>query len=354
MLTQTKPVDPSATAARDAYYDEISGQGLAPLWVRLKGLVTREPQPKMQPFGWRYANIRPVLMQSAELLSTEEAERRVLILENPGFKGQSKMTGSLFAGLQLLMPGERARSHRHVASALRFILEGASAYTAVDGERTVMHPGDFVLTPSWAWHDHGNDGDVPVIWLDGLDIAVVNLFDASFAEEYHEPEFPLKRAAGESEWRYSGTMAPENDKITAPYSPLLNYRYERSREALAALAKGGEPDATHGFKLRYINPQTGGAPMPTISAAMQLLPKGFKTAEYRATDATVFVGVEGRGQTRIGDFTFDWGPKDIFAVPSWVPVSHHAADEAVLFSYSDRAAQERLGIWREKRDRQNS
>jgi len=128
--------------------------------------------------------------ESGSLLSTEEAERRVLILENPGLKGQSKMTNSLFAGLQLLLPGERARSHRHVASAMRFIIEGACAYTAVDGERTMMHPGDFVLTPNWTWHDHGNDGVEPVVWLDGLDMHMVNLFDASFSRNITSLNIP--------------------------------------------------------------------------------------------------------------------------------------------------------------------
>lgn len=354
MPTPAKPADPDTAKQREAFYDEVAGQNLAPLWLRLKGMVTPEPRPQLQPFGWRYADIRPTLMKAGELLSTEEAERRVLILENPGFKGTSNMTASMFAGLQLLMPGERARAHRHVASALRFIIEGACAYTAVDGERTLMHPGDFVLTPSWTWHDHGNEGDVPVVWLDGLDIPMVNLFDASFAEEYSETTYPLTRPMGESERLYTGAMLPEDDRPVGPYSPLINYRYARARESLAALAKAAAPDPSHGYKLRYVHPQTGGSPLPTISAALQLLPKGVETAPYRSTDSTVFACAEGQGRSIIGDFAFDWTPRDIFVVPSWMPVTHRATDESVLFSYSDRAAQERLGLWREKRDRQNA
>jgi len=56
---QPKPVETSSAAVRDAYYDDIAGQSLAPLWERLKGLVSREPQPKAKPFGWRYADVRP-------------------------------------------------------------------------------------------------------------------------------------------------------------------------------------------------------------------------------------------------------------------------------------------------------
>lgn len=352
MLTPTKN-NAGNSAARQAFYDEIATQNLAPLWERLKGLVTPEPRPKTQAFGWKYAPLRASLLKAGTLLTTDEAERRVLIIENPGLAGQSRITNSLFGGLQLLMPGEKAASHRHVAGALRFIMEGDCAYTAVDGERTMMRTGDFVTTPSWTWHDHGNVGDDPVIWLDGLDMHMVNLFEASFQEHYPEPEFPLVRADNDSESRYGGALLPEGDKISSPNSPLLNYRYDRARDALAGMARNA-PDPTHGFKLRYVNPQTGGPPMPTISAAIQLLPKGFATSDYRSTDATVFVCTEGEGRTQIGDYEFAWGPKDIFVAPSWAPVRHFAGPESVLFSYSDRAAQEHLGIWREKRDRQNS
>jgi hypothetical protein len=76
------------------------------------------------------------------LITAREAERRVLVLENPGLRGASSITRTLYAGLQLILPGEVAPSHRHTQSALRFVLEGKGAYTAVDGERASMHPGD--------------------------------------------------------------------------------------------------------------------------------------------------------------------------------------------------------------------
>ena len=150
----------------------------------LHGLVTAVPAPRCVPAHWRYADVRPYVMEACGLISTEEAERRVMVLENPGLPGQSRITQSLFCGLQIILPGEVAPAHRHVASALRFIIEGKDAYTAVGGERTMMQPGDFVITPSMTWHDHGNLGDAPMVWLDGLDMHIVNLFDASFREGY--------------------------------------------------------------------------------------------------------------------------------------------------------------------------
>ena len=44
-----------------------------------------------------------------------------------------------------------------------------------------------------------------------------------------------------------------------------------------------------------------------------------------------------------------WAPRDIFVVPGWMSHTHHAADDSVLFSFSDRPVQEKLGLWREAR-----
>ena len=190
-------------------------------------------------------------------------------------RGQTSITHSLFAGLQLIMPGEVAPAHRHSQSALRFIIEGHGAYTAVEGERTMMEPGDFVITPSWTWHDHGNDTDQPMVWLDGLDIPIVRLFDASFAEPANADSQTVTRPEGDSLARYGANMLPVDWHPTTKSSPVFNYPYARSREALATLARNGDPDACHGYKLRYVNPASGESPMPTIGAFMQLLPAGF-------------------------------------------------------------------------------
>jgi gentisate 1,2-dioxygenase len=315
----------------------------------MASLVTREPHSRCAPAIWHYEALRPLLMEAGRLITAEEAERRVIVLENPGIRGQSQITQSLYAGLQLILPGEVARSHRHAASALRFVIEGEGAYTAVDGERTTMHAGDFILTPSWTWHDHGNDGDEPVVWLDGLDVPIVNLFDSSFAEAYSEASQPLTRPEGDALARYGANLLPLEYRSDALSAPIFCYPYERTREALARLAAHGPIDDAHGIKMQYVNPATGGAPMPTIGAFIQWLPRGFEGAAVRATDSTVYCVVEGRGKTAIGNATVEWGPRDVFVAPSWLPVSHQAAEEAVLFSFSDRPAQKALGLWREAR-----
>lgn len=338
---------PEVTAERREFYDRLEKSSAAPLWEVLADIVRTEPRTACQPALWRYDEIRPLILESGKIITAKEAERRVLILENPGLRGQSRITQSIYAGMQLVLPGEVAPSHRHTASALRFIIEGKGAYTAVDGERATMHPGDFILTPSWTYHDHGNPSNQPVVWLDGLDIPTVNHFDTSFAEHYPEETQPVARQEGDALVRYGANLLPL-DYTPATRTPLLSYPYARSREALEQLRRNGPVHAAHGIKMQYVNPATGGYPMPTIGAFIQWLPSGFHGTPYRSTDATVYCCVEGRGRSQVGEASFGWKEHDIFVVPSWTPVSHEAQQESVLFSFSDRPAQKALGIWREE------
>jgi gentisate 1,2-dioxygenase len=338
---------------RSAYYEQIARQRLKPLWESLHNLVPKTPQPEAQPAIWKYSEVRDLVMQAGTVISAEEAVRRVLVLENPGLPGKSSMTPNLYAGLQLILPGEIAPSHRHTQSALRFIVEGRGAWTAVNGERTTMHPGDFIITPSWTWHDHGNpsidEGGEAVVWLDGLDIPLVAHLDAGFAENYPEMTQAVLRPEGDSFARYGHNMAPVRHHVTDPTSPIFSYPYERSREALLTLYRNGEPDAWDGVKLRYVNPATGGWPMPTIATFMQYLPAGFAGRTYRSTDATVYCVVEGNGTAHIGDNEFAFEPHDLFVVPSWQPVRLTGRSDSVLFSYSDRPVLAALNLLREER-----
>ena len=340
---------PTETPERLAFYEKISEGSLSPLWTVFSDIITPTPRSPCQAHCWSYAQAREWLLEAGDLITAREAERRVLILENPGMPGQSRTTTSLYAGLQLVLPGEVAPAHRHSQSALRFVLEGDGAYTSVEGERARMAFGDFIITPPWAWHDHGNETDAPVIWLDGLDIPVATLLDASFAEPGKEDTQPESRPSGDSLSRYGQNMLPVDHVTTTPVSPVFHYPYERSRNALERMKTGSEWDPCHGLKMRYINPADGGAAIPTISPFLQLLPADFATLPYRSTDATVFAVTEGHGTSTINGVAFDWGPRDIFVVPSWQNVIHHAREESVLFSFSDRVIQQKLGFWREQR-----
>ena len=342
-------LQPNIQAEREAFYGRADTQNMAPLWTRLKALVPREPTPVGVAHRWAYADVRPYVLESAQHISAREAERRVMILENPGLRGSSQITNSLYAGLQLIMPGEVAPAHRHTQSALRFIVEGSGAYTAVDGEKTTMQPGDFVITPSWTWHHHGHEASGPMIWLDGLDIPMVGFFNSTFREDHQVQEAGITRPEGDSLARFGSGLLPVGHKPGSLNSPVFNYPYPRTREALYALTLAGAPDAHLGHLMRFVNPLDGGWAMPTMATMIRLLPSGFTTHSYRSSDSAIFVVVEGQGEMRVGAQHFALTPHDVVVVPGWMAYTLHADNDLVLFSYSDRVAQEKLGFFREQR-----
>jgi gentisate 1,2-dioxygenase len=199
------------------------------------------------------------------------------------------------------------------------------------------------------WHDHGNESDRLMVWVDGLDMHMVNLFSASFRDNYPGKVHPTMKPEGATMAEVGMNMLPEGFKHDSQTSPIFNYRYDRTREALFKLPNLRAPDDCHGHRLNYINPLTGGSAMPTISTAMRLLPKGFTTQPYRTTAGTVFCVVEGSGIARIDDRVFAFRPKDIFVVPSWSRLVIEAAGDCVLFTYSDQIAQQKLDYFREQR-----
>jgi gentisate 1,2-dioxygenase len=341
------------TSDRKAFYQQIRELNMIPLWESLSTLVPHQPNGPCVPALWKWREVLPYIEQAGTLITAEEAVRRVLVLENPALPGHASVTQSLYAGLQLILPGEVAPAHRHVQSALRFIVHGRGAYTAVDGERTTMMPGDFIITPGWTWHDPGNEGidghSEPVVWLDGLDIPMIRFFDAGFEEKSTAMSQRVTRPEGNALARYGHNLLPVDYQPSSPTSPIFSYPYDRTREVLERLYRDGDVDAWHGVKLRYVNPATGGWPMPTLATFMQYLPAGFSGKPFRSTDGAVYSVVEGTGRVVIDGQSFEFGPKDHFVVPSWKTFTLHASDDAVLFSFSDRPVQTALNILREEK-----
>lgn len=335
----------------ESLYADMAPRHLLPLWESLHALVLPQPKSPAVPWRWRYDEVRDYLMRAGDAISAEQAERRVLIMENPGLAGLSAITPSLYAGLQLVLPGEVAPCHRHSQSALRFVMEGSGAFTALDGEKAVMEPFDLVLTPGGQWHDHGNPSSQPMIWLDGLDIPTVQLFDASFAERLDTPAHPETAPAGDTLSRYGHNMRPMRGSTAdrRPRArPLFHYRHAEWGAALAGMAATAEIDPHLGHALEFLNPADGGPVLATISAHVRLLPAGFETLPRRSTDGAVFVVVSGAGEALVGDETIALGPRDVVVVPSWTMLTLRAQSELVLFAYSDKAAQLALNLYREK------
>lgn len=307
------------------YYAQLRAQHVTPAWIG--GGISIEPQSQAVPYVWHWRDLRPQAMRAAELVGTAQAERRVLRLTNPKLPGIASNT--LVANIQIVMPGEIARAHRHSGAALRLIIEGRGGYTVVNGERVPMSPGDLVLTPNWSWHDHANDTDAPMIWLDGLDTPLVRMLEAGFYEEYHQERQDIGAAVNASEWHY-------------PMSEM--------RAALQRLAAAHTGEAGDGIVLEYTNRRTGGPVMPTIACHMQLLRPGERTQARRRVCCTNYHVVEGAGYSVVGDQRLDWEDKDVFTVPNWTFYEHVNTGErpAFLFSFSDAPVMKALSLYRDQ------
>ena len=354
MISEAPPaanvVTPELQAEREAFYTDLEQFSMGPLWAVLGDALTPEPRVKSVPVLWKWRDVRPRVLRSGELVTAEEAERRVLMLLNPGLKGKISATATLYAGIQLIMPGEVARTHHHTPSATRFIIEGEGGYTTVSGEKGSMSKGDYLTTPPWAWHDHGNEGNEPVMWLDGLDIPFVMNVDAVFFEEFPTETQPIGKPVDDSLRRWGSNLRPtwETPLGGGIYSPVLNYTWKTCRASLHALREDvGSP--FDGIIMEYVNPYTGGPTLPTMAAYLQLLRRGEHTRAHRHVASTVYHVAEGGGYSIIADQRFDWEEGDTFVVPAWSWHEHASeAGEAVLFSFSDRPILKAFGLDREE------
>jgi gentisate 1,2-dioxygenase len=320
-MLQVSDIQSSPEELQD-YYEQLRAQHVTPAWIG--GGISVEPQSQAVPYAWHWRDLRPQAMRAAELVGTAQAERRVLRLTNPNLPGIASNT--LVANIQIVMPGEIARAHRHSGAALRLIIEGQGGYTVVNGERVPMTPGDLVLTPNWSWHDHANDTDAPMIWLDGLDTPLVRMLEAGFYEEYHQERQELAPPVNASEWHY----------------PMSEMR--------AALERRAAANTGEEINLEYTNRRTGGPVMPTIACHMQLLRPGEKTQTRRRVCCANYHVVEGTGYSVVGDQRLDWDDKDVFTVPTWTFCEHvNSGDRpAFLFSFSDAPVMQALSLYREE------
>ena len=319
----------SESSALDTLYREAAAAHLQPLWVETHRFVPRQPAPPNVLAQWKASAVSDLLQVAGEHMPVEHADRRVFVCTNPNLPPFSGTTQTLYACVQLLLPGEKAPPHRHTQSAFRLILKGSGAQTILTGAPVTMNEGDFVITPAWTWHGHANPGNESVLWLDGLDNAVMRLFDATFFE-LPPPDL-----------RHEGLDERSTRQWVYPLASM--------RSALEHRRATTPADPVHGWRVRYIDPQTGRDPLPTMSAFISLLPAGFRGAPYRSTDSTVYVPLEGHGELICSGERMPWGPHDILAVPTWQAHQLNCDSESLVFSFSDRAAQERLECWREER-----
>jgi gentisate 1,2-dioxygenase len=302
-------------------FREARGYESRPLWTIMDKMVPAEPTPRAVPHLWTYKPLKALLDRAGELIRAEEAERRVLMLINPKLEPPCT-TDTLFAGYQYILPGETAPAHRHSAFALRFIIEGSRAYTAVGGERVWMEPGDLILTPSWTFHDHGKEGQGPMVWLDGLDLPVVHFTRTNFKEEWPEAK---------------------TTSVDARPDSNLGYPWKETRPRL---------DAQPGpwAQVEYLQRIGGGPISKTIGAQAERLDAGQTTPRRRSTACQIYNIFEGRGVAQVGDVTLPFEKGDTFAVPSWYPftIKNTSSGTAYLFAFNDRPLLQNIGLYREE------
>lgn len=345
----------TAPASVEQFIASLRAAGLDAPWTRPGPLIPPKATA-VQPRLWRWADIEPFAMRSTELVRPGPgAERRVLTLSNPQ-ASEGGATHTLTAAVQTVMPGEIAPSHRHTAAAIRFIIKGSGTVTMVDGEPCAMHPGDLVLTPGWSWHGHINQGDGPMIWMDGLDVPIVQNLRAMFQEPYPDELNPATKPIGDSHARYgAGYLQPVWEQPNSPISPLLTYPWTKTEPALRELAKY-DASPYDDVAFRYTNPANGRHVLPTLGCWIQMLRPGIRTRAHRHTTSSVYHVFRGRGSTVVDGVRIDWEQGDFFALPPWTwheHINRSETDEAFVFSLTDAPIMESLNLYREERYGEN-
>jgi gentisate 1,2-dioxygenase len=285
-------------------------------------------------------------LRAGELTPMEKAERRVLVLANPG-RGLENLQASaaIYLGMQLVLPGETAPSHRHTPNAARIVVEGEGAVTLVEGEACAMEPGDLILTPTGQWHEHRHQGRVPVIWLDVLDLPLMVYLDVSYAVE------GTAQTAQAPAYGYAaGGLAPvaHGQRAQGAY-PLLRYEWRRTREALQALAASSQPGAP--VQLAYVNPETGGQCLNTLAFAALLLRPGEEVVVPRDSAARMFHVVEGNGEAQVNDSAIAFEHADTFCAPGLATVrlaNRSSLAPLYLVSADESPLQRKLGVYEQR------
>jgi gentisate 1,2-dioxygenase len=314
-----REVDMIANDTLTELYADLKKHNSGPLWVNIKDVNRAEPLPKASAYLWKYSEMRPMLERSGQLVSAADAERRVAMLLNPGINRLPFTTDTIYAGLQLILPGEVARAHKHTAFAMRFIIEGDVAYTAVGGERVDMHVGDLVLTPPLQFHDHGNDSDVPMIWLDGLDVPLFQWLPVHFTHFFKEEQYPAIDA------RDSDLVYPWHDmqaQLDAQPGPFAAREYRHRK--------------------------TGDTISKTMGAQSERIGANASSPERRETASSIYHVVTGSGSTVVDGQVLNWNVHDTFVVPAWARFTHTNAgsDNAYLVRYDDVPLLRALDLYR--------
>jgi gentisate 1,2-dioxygenase len=348
--------------AQRAWFTDTGGEtGEAPM---ANGRVAAN-QLKTAPYRWRWKEYSKFLERigniasEADVSPIEFADRQSILLTNPGLGGRLQVTNTIRCAISIYNPGDVAPAHIHSPNASRTILTEGGGYTNVEGERCEAKRGDIIMTPNGTWHDHGNDGKSPVIWIDMLDWPLMEFLDVAWVDQ----EFPCAAGSnsksqntiysdGYSDRLYGhGGLMPTFVSHQRGWgqnpTPMIHYRGKDVRAALDANRKE-EGDPYEGIQMQFVNPATGGPIFLTLNYNAQLLRPGEETKFKRETCSTFIVVMDGQGFSEIGGKRFDWEPNDILVVPNFLWRRHvnTGKQDAVLYTVSDAALMRNIGQYR--------
>jgi gentisate 1,2-dioxygenase len=335
-----------AANQKTPFIAELESNNLHPLWDRYQRITPLRPQPVDTPFLWRWREVEPYLDRSVGEVAINDIERRALILAHPAFGAETTTTSTLLAAFTVLEPGDRARPHRHTGAAIRFATRADGAATIVNGRRCDMKAGDLILTPPMCWHGHVNESERRIVWFDAANMPLIRAVDAHFFEpgDPRNNEFWQADEGEEMLWAEAGLRA-QGATASAVNSPKYRYPGDAARRLLAAAPRAADGART----IRYVNPVTGGAVMPTLDCYAMRLTKNIPTRNKRATYNVVCLVVAGEGRSLIGEQSFEWGEHDVFTIPHWTWARHEArGGDADLFLVTDKSAFEALDLVREE------
>jgi gentisate 1,2-dioxygenase len=328
------------------YVAALTAQNLVPLWPNLRAVLPPDkPRPNTRATHWSYQSVRSLLLKAGELTPIEKAERRVLVLANPGH-GLDKMqvSAAMYLGMQLLLPGEWAPSHRHTPNAVRMVVEGEGAWSTVDGEKCVMRRGDLILTPTGLWHEHGHDGCEPVIWLDVLDLPLVYYMEASYHVDGGRQMATPNH--GERTYARGGLLPSPVFERSARAYPMLRYPWADARAALESLASSN-PDL-ESVRITYSNPETGAHAENILGFYALMLRPGQTLQLPVRSPAMVFHVIEGVAEVWVEDQAFLLARSDTCCAPGYSRVSLRSAsasDPSFLFLADEAPLHQKLGVF---------
>jgi gentisate 1,2-dioxygenase len=322
-------------------------------------------QLKSHAYRWRWKEYKAYLdrlakiAKDADVPPIEFADRQSILLTNPGLNGRLQVTNTIRCAISIYNPGDIAPAHVHSPNASRTILSAKGGYTNVEGERCEAERGDIILTPNGTWHDHGNEGADPVIWIDMLDWPLLELLDCAWVDQNFEPANGSNAKSqetvhpnGYSNLLYgSGGMVPTFRSHQVGFgrypTPLIHFRGAKIRETMDRL-RGEKGDPHEGIQIQLTNPVTGRPVFTTLDYRAQLLRPGEETLPKRETSSTFIVVMDGKGKSEIGGQTFDWETNDIMVVPNFVWRRHinTGSSDAVLYTVTDAVVLDAIGQYR--------